>query len=104
MVPVSAFAAKAAVISEVFAFKANAAFTSVAFAFNAKPAFTSVAFAFKSNAAFVAVEIGFAASDVLSTFPKPRLTRASAAVVAPVPPPAMDKTEPSLPAVSAYNA
>ena len=39
-----------------------------------------------SKAAWVAVEIGFAASDVLSTLPKPRLILASVGLLAPVPP------------------
>ena len=43
MVPVSAFAARAAAMSVVFAFRASAAVTSVEFAFNAKPAVRAAA-------------------------------------------------------------
>ena len=85
------------------AFKSKAAFISAVLAFSAKAAVTSVTFAFKFKAVCVAVETGFAASDVLFTRSKPRFVRASAAVVAPVPPPEIANVPPNLPAVSANN-
>ena len=78
--------------------------TSDALALVASAEVTSFAFALVANALCVAVEIGFAASEVLSTLPKPRLVRAAAAVVAPVPPPAMDRVSLNLDAVSAKRA